>query len=83
MMTLNAYPSPWKSMTRGKREGWKRERNRGKIREGKKTYHAVELAPFVTQWLSARTARLAGAELAEVLGGAGDDVGAEQEFDAA
>ena len=43
----------------------------------------MESAPLVTLWPALRVSMLAGAELAEVLGGLGDDVGEELHFDAA
>jgi hypothetical protein len=43
----------------------------------RKTYDAVELAPFISEWLPAWALVLACAELAEVLGGLGDGVGEE------
>ena len=47
------------------------------------TYDTVELAPLVAHGFSARPTCLAGAELPEVLGCAGDDVSVEEELDAA
>jgi hypothetical protein len=43
----------------------------------------VEFTPFVTLWPAQVVFVLAGAELAEVLGGLGDCVGEELNFDAA
>ena len=47
------------------------------------TYNAMETTSLIAQRTTLRVAGLTGAVLAEVLGGAGDDVGEELEFDTA
>lgn len=41
---------------------------------GEETHHAVELGPLIALGLALGVLRLAGAELAEVLGSLGDDI---------
>lgn len=46
------------------------------------TYHSVKFTPLVTLHSPGRGLVLAGAELAEILGGLGDCVGEKMKFDA-
>ena len=52
-------------------------------RDSRRTYHAVESAALVALRPALRALGLARAELAEVLGRLGGDVGEEFDFDAA
>lgn len=63
----------------GREEGRRRRRRRGEC----KTYDAVESTSLVTHWFTLSVFYFASAELAEILGGAGDDVCEEEDFDAA
>lgn len=50
---------------------------------GEITYDAVESTSLVAHWFTLSVFCFASTELAEILGGAGDDVCEEEDFDAA